>query len=116
MRIFLALLLCFIVAFQGSLSAHAFQMPCPMNHEGGSSMLVDDSAQAAGDCCNDVETATKTGKLCKTDSPCGSSSACVLPSFRAHIPSAQAADPVSALTALIASFDPSGVWRPPSLR
>lgn len=115
MRIFLALLLCFVVAFQGSVNAHAFQMPCPMDHDGSTSMSVDDSAQATGDCCNDAETAAKTGKLCKTDTPCGSSSACVLPSFHEHIPSAQASHPVSALDALIATFDPSGVWRPPSL-
>jgi len=115
MRALLVWLLCFFVAFHGSVSAHAFQMPCPMEHDGSPSMSGDDSAQAAGDCCNDAETAANTGKLCKTDTPCGSSSACVLPSFHAYIPSAQASDPVSALTALVASFDPTGVWRPPSL-
>jgi hypothetical protein len=115
MRVFLALLLCFIVAFQGSVSAYAFQMPCPMDHAGGQTASVDESAQAAEDCCNDAETASKTGKLCKTDIPCSSASACVLPSFHAHLPSAQASAPVPALTALIVSFDPSGVWRPPSL-
>jgi len=115
MRVFLALLLCFIVAFQGSVGAHALPAPCPMDHDGGSSASVNESAQAVGDCCNDAETAAKTGKLCKTDTPCGSSSASVLPSFHAHIPSAQASHPVSALAALIATFDPSGIWRPPFL-
>ncbi|MGQ5524228.1 hypothetical protein ACUHMQ_13355 [Chitinimonas sp. PSY-7] len=115
MRVFLALFLCLIVAFQGSVSAHAFQMPCPMDHAGGQTASVDESAQVAGDCCNDAETAAKTGKLCKTDIPCSSASACVLPSFHVHTPSAQASAPEPALSGFIASFDPSGVWRPPSL-
>lgn len=114
MRVFWTLLLCFTLAFSGIVGAHAFPSPCPMDHDGGSSMSVGASAQAAGDCCNDAETAAKTGKLCKADSPCASSSACVLPSFHAHVPFAQASDAVPALSALIATFGPSGVWRPPT--
>ena len=115
MRVFLALLLCFAIAFQGSVSAHTVQMPCPMGYDGSPSMAVDDHVQAVGDCCNDTDTVAKTGKLCKADTPCGSLSAFAVPAFHAYIPSAQASDPVSALTALVASFDPPGVWRPPSL-
>ena len=116
MRVFLALLLCFVVAFQGSVGAYAFQDDCcPMDHDVGLSTSVDESAQAVGDCCNDAETAAKTGKHCKTDTPCGSSSHCILPLLYAYIPYAQASDPVVALTVQIVTFDPSGVWRPPSL-
>jgi hypothetical protein len=116
MRIFVALLLCFIVAFQGSASAYAFPSPCPMEHAGSQSASVDELAQTTGDCCNDAETAARTGKLCKTDIPCSSSGACVLPLFHPLLPSVQASEaPVPALAALIASFDASGVWRPPSL-
>lgn len=115
MRVFLALLLCFVVAFQGSVGAHASPDSCLMDHDGSPSMSVDASVRAAGDCCNDAETAAKTGKLCKTDTPCSSSSAGVLPSFHAYMSSTQASDPGSALTALIATFDSSGIWRPPFL-
>ncbi len=45
MRIFLTLFLCFIVAFQGSVSAHTFQTPCPMDHAGGQTASVDESAR-----------------------------------------------------------------------
>ncbi|MDZ7892154.1 MAG: hypothetical protein U5L73_10415 [Rhodoferax sp.] len=116
MRILLALLLCFVVAFQGSVNAYAFQSHCPMDHAGGESAFVGESVQAADDCCNDAETAAKTGKLCKTDSPCSTSGACVPPMLHAHLPLAPASqDLAPASTALIASFDPSGIWRPPSL-
>lgn len=115
MRFFLTILLCFIVAFQSSAVVHAFPALCPMHHGGEPSASSGEPAQATGDCCNDAETAAKTGKLCKTDTPCGSSSACVLPSFYTHIPLVQAANPVFALNAPITTVDPSGIWRPPSL-
>lgn len=115
MRVFLTLLLCFVVAFQGGVSARAFPFPCPMDHVGGSSVTKDKPTLEVGDCCNDAETVAKTGKLCKTDVPCSSSSACVLASFLAPVPSARTQVPVFALTASIATFDPSGVWRPPAL-
>jgi hypothetical protein len=115
MRVFLALLLCFIVAFQGSVGAHDLPVLCSMDHDGGPWASVDEAAQAVGDCCNDAETAAKTGKLCKTDTPCGSSNGYVLASFHTCVSSAQAADPLPTLTAVIAKFDPSGIWRPPSL-
>ncbi|MGQ0709408.1 MAG: hypothetical protein ACT4NV_06610 [Rhodoferax sp.] len=116
MRVFLALLLCFVFAFQGGGSVHAYPLPCPMDHGGSPSMGVDDAAQALGDCCNDAETAAKTGKLCKTDTPCGSSSALALGALPAPMHFASATDPAMALAVRMASTDPSGVWRPPSLR
>lgn len=115
MRVLLALLLCFTLAFQGNVNAQAFSTPCPMGHDGGPSASAHEMVQAEGDCCNDADTAAKTGQLCKTDMPCGTSSAFGLPSFHAHVPSAQASAPVPALTAPIAASDPSGVWRPPTL-
>lgn len=69
----------------------------------------------AGDCCNDADTVAKTGKLCKSDLPCSSAGACVLPSFRVGLPTTQASDLAPAIQTLNPSFDPSSVWRPPTL-
>lgn len=85
-----------------------------MGQESGSSVSVSASAQAAGDCCEDAETAVKTGKLCKTDTPCSSFSAFVTPSFLAPLTCAQASVLAPALTERIATFDPAGIWRPPT--
>lgn len=130
MRAGLALLLCFSVAFQGTVGARAFPTPCPMEHgaapvalspsestpsESTRSQSPQHSNEAVPDCCNDADTAATTGELCKTDSPCGPSSACVLPSVPADVYVARDTNPVRALTASIAAFDPSSVWRPPSL-
>lgn len=116
MRTLLVFLLHFIVIFQGSVNAYAFKMPCPMDHDASLLLMsVDDTAQAVEGCCNDAQTAVKTGKLCKTDTPCGSSGVYVVPLFHAHLPSVQTSDPVPMLIALFLSFDPFGIWRPPSL-
>ncbi len=114
MRVFWTWFLCLIVAFQSSAGAHAFPTPCPMEQDGRPSVSVQMATQAVGDCCNDAETALKTGKVCKTDTQCGSSSAFVH-AIQAYRAVAQASDSWSALTALIATLDPSSVWRPPTL-
>jgi hypothetical protein len=115
MRAIFTFLLCLCVATQGYVAAHAFQMPCPMDKADIKSFSVDEIAVAVVDCCNDAETAAKTGKLCKTDAPCGSSSAFVFPSLQSHLPTTQASELVPVLDAMTASFDLKGVWRPPSL-
>lgn len=115
MRAVLSWLMCLVVLLHISGSVHAYPLPCPMDHGGSPSMVLDDAAQALGDCCNDAETAAKTGKLCKTDTPCGSSSAFVPGALPAPMDLASATDPAIALAARVASTDPSGVWRPPSL-
>lgn len=107
-------LLCFFVAFQGSVSAHVFKTPCPMSNTGSHSMSSDTTAQSVSDCCNDDETFEKTGQLCKSDKRCAFSSTLIAPSQSAHMPFTFASDPVPMLTILFASFEPSGVWRPPA--
>jgi hypothetical protein len=110
MRPLIAFLLCFFVAFQSMANAHVLQQPCPMDQS------QDVSVAADGDgCCNDADTVAKTGKLCKTDVPCGSLGACVLPSFRVWLPATPASDPLPAKQTQHSSIDPSGVWRPPTL-
>lgn len=117
MRAFLAFLLCLAVAFQGVANAHAFKQPCPME-EGMDVVAMDvvamDAASAADDCCNDADTAGRSGEPCKSGQECGVAHAFMLVS---HQLAARA--PASCLIAPIAelappSFDPSAVWRPPT--
>lgn len=111
MRALLAFLLCLTVAFQGIANAHAFEPPCPM--EQGMHSAMPDATAAADDCCNDADTAAKTGKPCK-------------PGFGCNLPNVGTVAlqvPVQAPTScgllptadrITPSFDPSGVWRPPT--
>jgi hypothetical protein len=110
----LAYLLCLFVAFQGSVSAHVFQKPCPMSDMSSVSMSSDSTTQSKSDCCNDDETFKKTGQLCKSDKRCVFSSTLITPPQSTHMPIAFASDPVPMQTTLFTSFEPSGVWRPPS--
>ena len=114
MRIPVYLLLCLVVAFQGIAGAHAMPKRCPMDHAVGLSMTADVTLHADMDCCNDPETAARTGKLCKSDTSCTSPGACVLPSFRVSIAPDPASDPASPLISPPVSPDLSSVWRPPS--
>ena len=114
MRAYLILLLCFIVAFQVSGNVRALELPCPMNHAGGQTDAVSESVHMARDCCNDAETAAKTGKLCKAEIPCSGSSAGLPPSRHEPQSTAQVSDLVSALTTQITPFNPADIWRPPS--
>lgn len=114
MRALIVLLLCFVVAFQGIANAHVYKKPCPMEQGQEAAVFMDMSADGH-DCCNDADTVSKTGKLCKTDMPYGSSSAYVLPSSRFLLPSSQNTDFVSALQTPDISRHPSGIWRPPTL-
>jgi hypothetical protein len=72
---------------------------------------------AMHDCCNDAETAAKTGKPCKGAQPCPSagqflpfSDLAVIPQERA--PSVRFPHPAD----VNISFDPAATWRPPAQR
>lgn len=114
MRVFFALILCFLVAIQGSVSAHAFQAPCPMGHAPDIPMSADAATDPDSGCCRDAETAAKTGKLCKTDASCSHASVGFFSSINANLPTARAASPTCTLNERIDEIDPPDVWRPPS--
>jgi len=108
----LALLLCFAVAFQGNANAHVFKQPCPM--EQGAPMTMDVPG-SADDCCNDVDTAAETGKLCETGQTCcepGVGAIATLP-LPETVPAVACLVPTASL--VTPSFDPLAVWRPPTL-
>lgn len=114
MRVLFTLLLCFLVVIQGGMSAHAFQAPCPMGHAPGMPTSADVAMDPDSGCCNDAETAAKTGKLCKTDASCSHASVCIPSSINANIHAARAASPVFTVYERIDEIDPPDVWRPPS--
>lgn len=114
MRLLLALLLCLVIPLQGFANAHAFaqQQPCPMEQVAAQALAGE--AAMAHDCCNDAETADETGQACKPAQECKLSQACGL------LPAVQAAALAPGLRLVplspdeLQSFDPSGVWRPPT--
>jgi hypothetical protein len=112
MRAFLVLLLGLAVAFHGNANAHVFKQPCPMEQGAGIAM---DMSGATGDCCNDADTAARTGKLCKTGQSCSvpvvfAVASLPLPEL---IPASSCLVPTASLITL--SFDHVAVWRPPTL-
>lgn len=114
MRAITAFILCFVLAFQGIASARVLQQPCPMDHGQNTVMAGHDMADA-GDCCNDADTVSKTGQLCKTNVPCSSTSAAVVTASVAALPAPLAPGYVLTQQALHASFDLAVVWRPPTI-
>lgn len=121
MRLFLALLLCLALPLQGWAAGVSVQTPCPMEaemalHDSVADTDTDtDSNMPRGDCCNDMDAARLTGKLCKTGQECPAPTGWV-----AHpvISMAQAL-PLGDLLAPVSQVPPRGtpasIWRPPSL-
>lgn len=72
-------------------------------------------ADMTHDCCNDADTAAKTGHACKTGQECNLTQACMaLPLlFGAGLPAAAYSVPPPQDP--LWSFDPTSVWRPPTL-
>ena len=112
MRAFLTFLLCFALALHGNANAHVFKQPCPM--EQGASIEMDMSG-ADGDCCNDADTAAKTGKLCKTGQSCSVPVVFVTASLPLQEPILGSPCLIPTARLVTASFDPPALWRPPTL-
>lgn len=112
LRQLLFVLLSLAIPAQGFAQFVQQQTPCPMTQE-----VLDLSADMGlmHDCCNDPETAAKTGQPCKTVQPCPSPGQFlpfagieVLPQERAaSVRFPQLAD-------TLFSFDPAATWRPPA--
>ena len=112
LRVFLFLLLSTAVPLQGY--AHFAQplVPCPM---GAAAMMALVDADAAHDCCEDAETAAKTGKTCKSGQPCQTGGQ----HFSVYTSGLLPQEPVPAtrfphIAADMFSFDPAAAWRPPA--
>ena len=70
---------------------------------------------AMADCCNDAETAAKTGKQCKTNQSCSASPLVMI--FSAPTWHFVATDRNAALntTVSVPTVTPTDLWRPPTL-
>lgn len=111
-RVFLHLLICIAIAFQGVASARIVTQPCPME-QGRASIGIDLTASEQS-CCNDADTHASTGEICKTGQECPLNQALMLGFDGAFVmPSAQSHRLAHLLTPLF--VDPSSVWRPPTL-
>lgn len=112
MRALVSFLLCLAVAFQGVANAHVLKQSCPM--EQGMQVVAMDASAPADDCCNDADTASKTGEPCKSGQECSVSLAfAVIPLTVASRAAASCRiAPTADFNPL--SFDPSAVWRPPT--
>lgn len=113
MRAFTIFALCLLVVFQGNFSAVVLKEPCPME-QGMHAAMMDDSG-GAGDCCNDAETAAKTGKVCKTGQECSLSQMFTLISHQLPAQRPLATTPKVACTVSSPSVNLPDIWRPPTL-
>lgn len=119
-RLFLLTLLCLAIPLQGVAGARMLSEPCPMEqsdhmaHMQGSDMDQQTASMAGHDCCNDADTAAKTGQMCKTGEHCP---------FSVQYPPSVASSlflPVEqstlfpSLVLTVRSFDATSVWRPPA--
>lgn len=112
-RTLLLLILCLAIPLQGFAALVALEPHCPMEAVSMGSMDDADDSMLH-DCCNDEETAAKTGKLCKTGQECSSGAQCLL--FPSVMPAVAPVDAerFSLISPFIPLLSAAGLWRPPT--
>lgn len=112
LRLILFVCLSLVIPLQGLAQFTQLQAPCPMK-QGMDNPTADTGS--LHDCCNDAETAAKTGQPCKTAQPC-STSGQFMP-FSApedwYQPPADAVRYPHLADSLF-PYDPADLWRPPT--
>lgn len=111
-RVFLFVLLSIALPVQGYAHFVVPKVPCPMEP-----MAMMDMADAAAmhDCCNDAETAGKTGKPCKSAQPCQSVGQFLpFPELDALPQGLVSSVRFPHLADSLTSFDSAATWRPPA--
>ena len=117
MRVSMILVLCVLVALQGMASPRLPETPCPMMQAISSTLasMAELDGDEADDCCNDAETALKTGQPCKSGQACSAPAAWALPALpAAHLQSVFSSGMVSSSGSFPPHVYPVGVWRPPT--
>ncbi len=117
MRKLLTLMLSLALALPASATMGALPQPCPM-HEMTSMSSADEAdmgmEEAAIDCCNDLATALRTGKTCKTGLECGGMASMALP----MLPNLSLVTPHVEPAIWFQTTPPparlSTIWRPPT--
>lgn len=115
-KLCLLMLLCLAVPLQGIAGVHMMSAPCPIEQLDQTAQMADMDTQAMSDhdCCNDVKTIAKTGKMCKTGQDCPVSA--LYPASFAVL-SVVATAPATLYPSFVLSvrsFDAFSVWRPPT--
>jgi hypothetical protein len=113
MRKLLLLGLCLALALQGAVQASVIEKPCPMQKAGTAHALA--KTTAAKDCCNDADTAVKTGKACKAGQACLVAGAWLTGARDLCSLSPAAVSRVCSQQPFALGVDTSGHWRPPAL-
>lgn len=119
LRVLLFLLLAIAVPVQGYAHFALLAVPCPMQSDAmqdESMMSMADMADAAmHDCCNDAETAAKTGQACKAGQSCHAGGQFFqVTSFGVLFQDAVPAVRFPRLADIAFTFDPAATWRPPA--
>ncbi len=117
MRKLLTLLLSLALALPVSATMGTLAQPCPM-HDMTLLSVADEAGpgmeEAATDCCNDLSTALRTGKTCKTGLECGGVASLALPILSPPSLTASPVEPSTwfLTTPLLARLN--AIWRPPT--
>lgn len=110
-NVLLLSLLIFALPLQGIASVIEFKIPCPAETFGSVAMDAGDKHS----CCNDADTVAKTGKLCKTQQNCQTSTLGFIELTQPLFAEAIGRKIPLFFDQLSQSFDPSASWRPPNL-
>jgi hypothetical protein len=119
-RLFLLTLLCLAIPLQGMAGVRMLSEPCPMEQsEHMAHMQMSDMDQQTvnmteHDCCNDADTAAKTGKMCKTGDHCPFSAQYPPSVVSSFFLSVEQNTLYPSLVLTVRSFDANSVWRPPA--
>lgn len=112
MRIFGLLLLCFSLAFANVSYAQSHEINCPMSQ--GDSMGPMVHADKS-DCCNDFDSAAKTGDTCKSNKSCSSSQLVIFATTASWNLVSIHQDRALSSTPFMPYLAPTDLWRPPTL-
>lgn len=110
LSLWIILLLSFALPVYGSAGAAVPQAPCTMADMDAAAM-----DEAAGDCCNDLDTYAQTGQACKMGQECPASPTLTVAADRAGLLVTLAQAPPRWGAALAPAGEPRGIWRPPAV-
>ena len=117
MRKLLTLLLSLALALPVSATMGTLAQPCPM-HDMTLLSVADEAGpgmeEAATDCCNDLSTALRTGKTCKTGLECGGVASLALPMLPPLSLTATHMEPAIWFQTTPPPARLSTIWRPPT--
>lgn len=111
-NLFLVTLLCLAIPLHGIAGMLVTKTPCPAESAG--MVATTDTAGVHG-CCNDADTAAKTGKACKAEQNCQPVSPGLIIQAENQLPAPLGVKITLANSRLALTFEPSATWRPPTL-